>query len=155
MNIKIKKVTIDDAQLLFEWANDSETRYNSFNSAPIEWNNHITWLNKQIISPNASVYLVHLNNRPIGVAKFNSDKVTVIGITVAPDQRGKGLGSEIIKIACHKFWKNSNQNIFAYIKKDNLVSKRVFEKAGFIHYKEQMNNDKASLILILKKDANQ
>ena len=154
MNIEVIDVTINDAQLLFEWANDSLTRQNSFNSDPIEWNNHVAWLNRMLVRSNTNIYLIHLHNEPVGVVRFDSDEDVIIGVTVAPNKRGKGLGAKIIKSACNRFWGNNNQNILACIKKDNVASRKVFEKAGFVFYKEQLNNNKACIILILKKDAN-
>lgn len=154
MNIVVKEVSIDNAKLLFDWANDSVTRHNSFNPNPIEWKSHVSWLKRKIADPNAHLFLTYLNKIPIGTIRFESKDNTEISVTVAPSQRGKGNGAKIIKAACNRFMKNSNQAILAYIKKDNPASKRVFEKAGFVFYKEDIYNSKACFVLILRKNEN-
>ena len=151
MKIDIREGTTDDAQLLFYWANETLTRQNSFNPNPIDWNSHICWLKKKLDNPSSKIYLFHMDKEPIGVVRFETDNNTIIGITVASEKRGQGVGAKILKLACDKFWEDSKNNILAYIKKDNVPSIRVFEKAGFTLYREDYFNDIACVILILKK----
>lgn len=150
MNIAIREATTNDTQLLFEWANESVTRQNSFNPNPIDWNSHVVWFNKKLKDTNCKIYIFQINDDPIGVVRFETGINTIIGITVAPNKRGMGLGSIILKKACNKFSTISNQNILAYIKKDNVSSQKAFEKAGFAFYKEAFYNDIACIILILR-----
>lgn len=153
MTIEIREVILSDAQFLFNWANDPVTRQNSFNSEPIEWNDHILWLKKRLFDLKNKTYILHSNEEPIGVVKFEGIEDTIIGVTVAPFHRGKGLGVEIIKIGCNKYWENNDLPILAYIKKDNVASQHVFKKAGFTFLKDEIIYGKACLILKAKKNA--
>lgn len=151
MGIRIRKASINDAEILFNWANDPYTRKNSFDSTIIKWNDHLLWLKKKLGDPNSIIYILLYNKKPIGVVRFEVKKDASIGITVAPNHRGLGLGSEILKIACNTFWENSAVNILAYIKKGNIASQRVFEKAGFAFLSENTFNGFDCLILISKR----
>jgi RimJ/RimL family protein N-acetyltransferase len=147
MKITIKEATINDAKILFDWANDPVTRQNSFNSKAISWNDHILWLNKKLINPTSKIYIVHFNEKPVGVVRFDENETTIIGITVAPDHRNMGLGSQILIYACKKFWENNNTDILAYVKKENISSQHVFEKAGFSFLRNDIVNQNPCLIL--------
>ncbi len=150
MSITIREVTMNDAKLLFDWTNEPVTRQNSFNPELINWNTHVNWLNKRLEDSNYKIYILQKNNDPIGVVRFETTNQTIIGITVASKMRGKGFGSEILKMACSKFLENSKNDIFAYIKKDNVSSLKAFQKAGFTFYKEAIYQNTACVILTLK-----
>jgi RimJ/RimL family protein N-acetyltransferase len=154
MKIEIRDATINDAKILFEWANDPNTRQNSFIPETIEWNQHISWLKKKLIDPLSKIYIFYYHHTQIATVRFDTNKNTIIGITVAPGHRGLGLGAEILKIATNYFWINSNNEIFAYIKKDNIASQHIFEKAGFRFFKEDMENRIDCIILKAIKDDN-
>lgn len=56
----------------------------------------------------------------------------VAGISIAKEFRGRSLGAPMLKMACEDFLKRfPGAVIAAYIKKDNIASYRIFEKAGF------------------------
>jgi hypothetical protein len=44
MNLIIRKATIDDAPILFNWRNDELTRRLSKNTNVVKWNEHVVWL---------------------------------------------------------------------------------------------------------------
>jgi RimJ/RimL family protein N-acetyltransferase len=154
MKIEIRDATINDAEILFEWANDLNTRQNPFNPETIEWNDHISWLRKKLLDPLTRIYILYYHHKQIATVRFDTNKNTIIGITVAPSYRGLGLGAEILKIATNNFWINNNDEIFAYIKKENIASQRIFEKAGFRFLKEDIANSIDCIILKAKKNDN-
>lgn len=152
--LNIRLATIQDAQLLFDWANDPITRLNSFNTAPIKWADHVTWLNKKLSDPESIIYLVYIGENPIGVVKFDKGIETIIGVTVAPSQRGKGLGGAILRKACDEFWKINSEDVIAYIKKDNTASLRIFVKAGFKLAEERLfNHEVCSILKAMRNDS--
>ena len=153
MEIGIREATIKDAKILFDWANDTETRQNSFNSVIIDWNNHIKWFKNKLNDPACKIYILYSNEKPVGVVRFEVNETTIVGVTVAPNYRGMGLGSEILKIARNTFWKNNTDSILAYIKKGNIASQRIFEKAGFSFLREDEVNNIKCLILRATKNA--
>jgi RimJ/RimL family protein N-acetyltransferase len=153
MNIKIREVTIADAQLLFGWANDVGTRKSSFNSDPIEWNDHLAWLNNKLSDLSCTMFIFLQNNKAVGLVRIETDENSVISVTVAPDQRGKGLGTEMLKMSCYRFWQQSDRPVLVYIKEDNMVSLRAAEKAGFKYLRNGFCNQIPCFILMAEKNA--
>lgn len=130
--ITSRQATLNDARLIFDWSNDTETRKNSFNSDPIEWNRHLAWLEQRL--ENADTILIfETGSAPIGMVRFSiSEANATIGVMVAPEQRGKNYGSQIIALASEIFLeKYPTTDIHAFIKKENIGSIKSFEKANF------------------------
>ncbi|WP_020600226.1 GNAT family N-acetyltransferase [Spirosoma panaciterrae] len=128
-----------DAQLYFDWANDPDTRRQSFSSAPISLETHTAWFTRKLADPNA-LLLVFLSDtgQPVGQVRFERTPVAdmpdeiVISISVDANFRGKGLAPQLIRHACaicRERWEAVT--IHAYIKPDNQASIHAFERAGF------------------------
>ena len=128
-----------DAQLYFDWANDPDTRRQSFTSNPISVETHVAWFTRKLADPNA-LLLVFENETGEAVGQVRFERIPVadmpdeiiIGVSVDAAQRGKGLASQLIELGCNvcrKQW--GALPIHAYIKPDNRASARAFERAGF------------------------
>lgn len=154
MNLKIRKATINDAQYLFSLANDKLARKNSFNSNPINFDEHLEWLKSKIISTDSYIYICSVNGVRVGMVKFDILNETIIGINIDPLFRGRGLASKLILEACNEFWHNHDNDIFAYIKKSNLISVKSFEKAMFKKHTHGVINEIECEILIARKNEN-
>lgn len=148
--MEIREVTLADARLLFEWANDSDTRANSFHSEPISWEHHLAWLEKKLNSKSCSFFLLTIEEEPVGVVRIEGFEPSIIGVTVAPNHRGEGLSSKIIRSACSTFRKKTDSSILAYIKLDNIPSLKAFEKAGFEFFKTDLYDGEECNILIFR-----
>lgn len=147
MKIGIRDATLNDTETLFNWANDVETRKNSFTTAAVDWAQHVLWFNKKLIDNTSKIYILLFDEKPIAVVRFEIKDTTIIGITVSPEYRGLGLGSKCLILACSKFWENNNTDILAYIKIENIASQRIFKKAGFQFLKEDFFNGLKCIIL--------
>ena len=128
-----------DNQLYFDWANDPDTRQQSFNSAPISLRTHAAWFTRKLADPNALLLLFENKaGEAVGQVRFERTPVAdipdeiVIGISVNAEHRGQGLAGQLIEQgcgACRKQW--GAVTIHAYIKPNNQASVRAFERAGF------------------------
>lgn len=147
-------VILDDAEILYEWANDSVTRSNSFNTGFIEWEEHCKWFKNKLADNNCLMLMFCLENKPVGVVNFQiRDKNAIIGITLSPGHRGKGLGAKIILSGCSRFWETHCENIIAKIKKTNIASIKSFKKAGFSVYEDSLvRESEDSLVLKIRKN---
>lgn len=150
MTMEIRDVTLSDARLLFDWANDPATRANSFHSEPISWENHLSWLEKKLKSGSSSFYLFTIDEEPVGLVRMEGSEPSIIGVTVAPNHRGKGLSSKMIRSACTAFRKKNDSSVLAYIKLSNIPSLKAFEKAGFEFYKMDLFEGENCNVLIFK-----
>jgi RimJ/RimL family protein N-acetyltransferase len=128
-----------DARLYFDWANDPDTRRQSFNSAPISLETHAAWFTRKVADPNA-LLLIFTNEagQAVGQVRFERTPVAdmpdeiIIGVSVDARHRGKGLASQLIAqgcAICRKQW--GAVTIHAYIKPENQASVHAFERAGF------------------------
>lgn len=131
MEIEIRNATLFDIEYLFKLANDPIARSNSFNPKPIIWDEHVKWFSNRLEYPDSFTFIFLTSDTPIGIVKFDIKEKTVIGVTVDPNFRGLGIGSQIIKLGCNEFWKTKDDDIWAYVKNTNIGSIKSFEKASF------------------------
>ncbi len=140
--IAMREANSSDLEITFQWANDSETRKNSFYSSTISFVEHSEWFRKKLKSDQSKMYIVSLGNTKIGFVRFEIDTEATIGIVIAPEYRGKGFASAIIDLACARFWKGQTNlvPVCAFIKKNNEASVRSFLKAGFNFERDDVVN---------------
>lgn len=128
----LRKVNEHDLDSTFEWANDEDTRKNSFYSEPISYLDHKTWFYQKLADLNSTNYIVVIENESAGLVRFDTqENQTTIGILISKKFRGKGLANCILRESCNEFLKISNAPIIAFIKLSNITSIKSFEKAGF------------------------
>lgn len=136
LNFSFRKVTIQDANKIFEWRNDPTIYRYLFNPNPIEWNSHIKWLNK--LEENQSIFFViaTIDGNDCGTVRFDllDDKQSAeVGIYVIPEFHGKKIGTQML-IAAEKFYKKSFPQINKVIARviiENEASLKMFEKSGY------------------------
>ena len=132
--------TAADSRLYFDWANDPDTRQQSFNSAPIPLDAHEAWFTRKVADPNALMLIVETEmGEPIGQVRLEKqpDNEVIVGVSLDKAFRGRGLASQLILEACEvcqEKW--GDVPISAYIKPDNQPSIRAFERAGFVYSHE-------------------
>ena len=128
--IAIRKASEDDLMLFYKWANEETTRSMSFNEAPITLDEHTKWFKAQLRSREDLLLVLEVDNIPAGNVRFNREGV--IGVSLDKAFRGKNFGVILIEEGI-KFMRSNTglKEITAFIKKENIPSVRVFEKAGF------------------------
>jgi RimJ/RimL family protein N-acetyltransferase len=135
MKLYLSPATIEDMDLLYKWANDKEVRQNSFNTAPIPYENHVKWFNN-ILSDDTVIQYIMCDDTdtPLGQIRLNlTGGDAFIGYSIAPNHRGKGLGQKLLHLIIDKA-KTDNHNIktlIGQVKYENPSSAKVFEKCGF------------------------
>jgi RimJ/RimL family protein N-acetyltransferase len=128
--MNLRPATIEDADLLLRWRNDLGTRLHSFKQDIIAKEEHLAWLQRRIDNPEHEVWIIQGHAIPCATVRFDSrgDDAFEVGIIVAPEIRGEGLGAEILGLACtahRRHW------LFADVKAGNVASQRIFERTGF------------------------
>lgn len=131
MELTLREARQSDADYLFVLANDPVTRNNSFNSEPIDWKDHVRWFEKALNDPDKYIFVAYQDGNKVGVVRFETGSETVVGVTVDPLFRGKGLAAGIIRNGCLKFWEHRSDDIIAYIKLGNIASIKSFVNARF------------------------
>jgi UDP-2,4-diacetamido-2,4,6-trideoxy-beta-L-altropyranose hydrolase len=135
LGLSLRPVRQKDCRLLWEWANDPVVRENSFNSTPVQWNEHQNWFRQKLADPRCFIYIITGEEGvPLGQVRFdiNPDGIAEVDISTDVKERNKGYGSTALKLACQYILGKSNTTkVLAHIKEDNEASIRVFTKAGF------------------------
>lgn len=139
MNTWIRLATIEDLDMIYEWANDPVTRANSFSSAPIPYETHVQWFERTLEREDV-LFLIEMDGEePVGqlrVAISEESSEGEISISTAPDKRGMGYGKKIISDGI-KYIKDLGdgtciKTLVAEVKKENTSSQKMFEGCGFI-----------------------
>lgn len=147
--IHFSKATNDDAEVLWEWANDPVTRQQSFCSDPIPWEQHVDWLSKSLESPQRTLLIVRNDQgEELGQVRFDEEEGgdSVISFSLAPQARGLGLAPLIVDRACISYREEfSDRSITAWIKNSNRASLRTFQLAKFVEEPHQPESDRVKL----------
>lgn len=138
--LTLRAVQESDCRRLWEWANDAEVRKQSYNTGEIPWESHKEWFHRKRTSETCTIYIAEFEGSPVGQIRFDmEEKGAKVGVATAPDHRGQGHGTLLIQKGTEQFAKEVSSPIVihAYIKKDNRVSVRAFEKCGYQIHKEE------------------
>ena len=131
--LSLRRVTKDDVNLLFRWANDPVVRKWSFNQHPITLEEHKFWFNEKYNDPNTLMLILEKSTRPSGVVRFERSTTRVLlNYLISPEFRGKKLAGEMLSMSIdklEKFW--PGVDIIAYSLPDNIASIKSLKKVGF------------------------
>jgi RimJ/RimL family protein N-acetyltransferase len=125
----------EDAMEILRWRNDPETRSMSRRSAVIDEKQHNTWFSMLLKDPWRILLVGTCQNRMVGMVRFdrNHGKVWETNIVMAPESRGKGLGTVFLDMALKHFFSiHPKASLLAEVKKCNTVSRRLFSSLGFV-----------------------
>jgi sialic acid synthase SpsE/RimJ/RimL family protein N-acetyltransferase len=128
------------AKLIMHWRNDPETLQMSYHSRPEQWENfYPKFLNEYFVFPDLPPLFVVYQHAPVAflllketVDPFSIDrKCCSISIIVAPEFRGRGLGTKILIEIQSWIKKQGYDDLYAEVKIYNEKSNRAFTRAGF------------------------
>jgi RimJ/RimL family protein N-acetyltransferase len=127
-NIKLTPATMEDADLLFSWRNDPETRKASLSTRSIAFSDHIIWLSRFLKDESKKMYIARKGDgQPVGTVRVEKiDGRYELSWTVAPEARGNGMGKTMVA----KMARMMSNPITAKIKQNNPASVRIAEHAG-------------------------
>jgi UDP-2,4-diacetamido-2,4,6-trideoxy-beta-L-altropyranose hydrolase len=139
MNATVRRATISDCYLLFEWTNDPDVRRQSFNSEPVTLDEHTSWFNRKLADPSTVIYIFEVKGVPVAVVRFDTGRDTVINYSLDRRHRGKGWAALILKKAMtHLFAEEAGvPGVIGFVKHHNLGSCKVFESLGFVRSEAQ------------------
>jgi len=101
--VRLRPATIADAELLFAWRNDPLTRAQSIHTEPVAWESHLAWLQSSLQNPDRQLYIAEsatngaVQSIALGTVRADrTDGEYELSWTVAPEQRGKGWGRQMV-----------------------------------------------------------
>lgn len=130
----LRRANRSDMDLLFEWVNDEEVRWNAFNSHIITYEEHTTWFNRIMNDPNQAQYILMLSEKPVGQIRLTiEDSAAEIDYSISNVARGCGFGGAIIGLVKEQVKKDYPliRKLTGVVKTSNAASYRCFIKNGF------------------------
>lgn len=133
--IKLRLVTIDDAQFLFDLRNEKLNRLMFKDTSSVKWDDHVLWLSDKISRNDFYIY-VALNEEGDKIGQFRIDATGEVSVSLSAKFKGIGIGWRIIKIGSDIFKSGSPKELIADVKCENISSLKAFQKAGY-QFKEK------------------
>ncbi len=145
--LELRPASADDRDAILEWANDAETRANSFRNGPIEPGDHARWFAAQLTDPAVRIWLLVKDGARIAQVRYSrSGDSAEVSISVAPAHRGRGYGTAILNasadLAGHAL---GVAKLVALVLPANAASVRAFAKAGYAPAGEELRHGKRAL----------
>lgn len=131
-----------DSDDLLEWRNDPHSQKMFFNSHKVDFEEHTSWLKKNLTSDRYITYIGELKGKNIGVCTFvldDKNKSADVSINLSPEFRGRGLAKLLLFNSINRFLSNYNASIEARIKVQNKQSIKLFNSVGFELVDEQQD----------------
>ena len=145
--IRLRAAGQMDAEELFEWRNEEETRKNSFSSEPVQWENHLKWLEKKLSDKNCYFYILTDGSKDMGTIRLDVEPQTrqaAVSYNIKSSCRGKGLGGKILSLAEQKLKEQEGEIpkriefLSESVKPENKASAKCFLKNGYMVVKQDM-----------------
>jgi len=137
------KPSPEDASLVMTWRNDLITLQHSFHTQPKSMPAFLEEFKGDYFAcPQLDpLFALHLGKR-VGFLRFRPyhlsgeerEQAVEMSINLAPEERGKGLGSAIIFRATQHLFEQGYTVVVAEVKRENIASVRAFEHAGYLFY---------------------
>lgn len=121
-------------RLVFEWANDPETRNMSFSEGEIPWEVHCGWFEESLKREDRKLYICMHDDTPVGIYRLDfSGETAEISYSIAPEYRHRGYGREMLKAGEALVGKSFPEVkcICAKVKIGNEASRGLFRKLGY------------------------
>jgi UDP-2,4-diacetamido-2,4,6-trideoxy-beta-L-altropyranose hydrolase len=133
--LRARRAALADEAMLLEWANDPETRRNSFSRGPISAATHHTWFERRLRDEGGCrIYIVETDGGvPVGQVRFERGEAGwEIDYALSREFRGRGLGRMLMRTGLESLAREyPAAPVVATAKKTNVASRRVFESLGF------------------------
>ena len=132
--VSLRPATPHDAQQLYAWRMDPETRQQSFSQSEIRPETHAAWLTATLADPQQRLYIAESGSSGIGIGMGRLDWRSgrcEISYALAPDCRGLKRGASLICALHHAAFRLGQPAPMARVKAGNIASLRALERAGY------------------------
>jgi RimJ/RimL family protein N-acetyltransferase len=153
-SLNLRPVVREDCRVLWEWANDEESRRSSFQSGQITWDEHVRWFESKM-GDSKCIFFMATNPEdvPVGNVRYELNNCrAVVSINMAPPFRSNGLGKQVLRIATQELFGSSKATaVEAYVKSENQRSLRLFAGAGFERQEDSIVAGQQAAHFVLKR----
>lgn len=125
----LRRVAEPDCEILLRWANDRESRKQSFHTEKISVEEHMAWFQRKLQDDFCQMFILLYHGKEAGQIRLDQNGDTAwVSYAIAPEYRGMGLGGEILRLA----EAYAGGNVLAgRVKRGNTASQKCFEKNGY------------------------
>jgi len=137
--LALQPATQKDCKMVFDWANEEETRKWSFTTETIPWETHEKWYRDSLERPDRELLIGYHLGCPIGVLRIDYlEEKAVLSYNIAKEYRGRGYGEELIRAG--EAWIVSHVSkvkfLEAAVKTKNMPSRKLLLGNGFTEREE-------------------
>lgn len=133
--LTFRNASIKDVNIFYNWTNETDVRKQSYISDEIKFSDHKKWFEERISDSSCNLLVFQdSEEKSVGQVRIQKEKnkEAVIGISIDKNHRGKKYAMQMLKSASAYFLKlHPDFIINAYIKEENIGSKKAFENAGY------------------------
>ena len=129
--LRLRRATPEDEDLLLRWANDSEVRAMARRRDPIAPDAHRAWYEGKLADPQCRIWIAELDGTPAGQVRLDRRGASAeVDISVAADRRGRGVGHYMLTAPALADWPGL-ERLEAAVRRGNRGSLGLFRGAGF------------------------
>lgn len=137
--LELQPATQKDCKMVFDWANEEETRKWSFTTETIPWETHEKWYRDSLERPDRELLIGYHLGCPIGLLRMDYlEEKAVLSYNIAKEYRGRGYGEELIRAG--EAWIVSRVSkvrvLEAVVKTENVASRKLLLGNGFTEREE-------------------
>lgn len=130
-------------ELVFTWANEEETRKQSFATAPISKETHSAWYGASLASGTRDLYICYHGEIPVGLYRLDmlSHEEAEISYQIDAGYRGRGYAGAMLR-AGEALLRDKNsllKKLSARVKPGNTASHKLLRKLGYAEKKRDEN----------------
>lgn len=128
--IRLRAVTDEDTDLLFDWQSNDKTRKYAHNPDKPGYEEHRVWVRNRVEKTDAYTEVIIHGNEPSGVIRLDpvGAGAYMISIYIAPEKHCLGIGKSALSCASRLL---ADLELRAEIHEDNLASIALFISMGF------------------------
>lgn len=133
-HLVLRRAVAADAAFLLALANDPATRAASFGRDAIAPAAHVAWLTAVLGDPDRRLWIGEVDGTAVGQVRIDrvADGSGVVSIALAPTDRSRGLGRELLAAALAAGPEELEiVRARAVVLTENEPSRRLFDDAGF------------------------
>lgn len=126
-DLHLRLASPDDADLLLAWRNDPVTRQASHSTAEVTADEHAAWLQRALENPKRQIFMAMEGDEAVAMVRADQDDgVYELSWSVAPSQRGRGLGKRAVRLLADRL----EGPLRAEVKEGNVASQRIAESVA-------------------------
>jgi spore coat polysaccharide biosynthesis protein SpsF len=132
--LRLRVARAADSDQLLAWRNDPAAVAWSVSGRAVGRDEHEQWFSRRLDDPATRIWVAERDGTPVASTRIDvHDAIGEVSIVVAPDERGRGTGSDVLGLLQQEL-EGDFQVIAldAVVHPENEPSVRMFEHAGFV-----------------------